>query len=110
MDDSPEDVFPLPQAGEAKGEEAALKRSCITAAQCMYATIKSDSQPYLFRYSRDTNCEYDSARAFERREQRWYQVLCNMSAEDIRQSVDEYRREIAKAQIVIVPGRILSRR
>ena len=27
-----------------------------------------------------------------------------MSAEDIRQSVDEYRREIAKAQIVMFPG------
>ena len=31
-------------------------------------------------------------------------MLRNMSAEDIRQSVDEYRREIAKAQIVMFPG------
>ena len=52
-----------------------------------------------------TNCEYDSARAFERAGAKVVtRVLRNMSAEDIRQSVDEYRREIAKAQIVMFPG------
>ncbi len=52
-----------------------------------------------------TNCEYDSARAFERAGAKVVtQVFKNITAEDIRQSVEVYRKEIAKAQIVMFPG------
>ncbi len=52
-----------------------------------------------------TNCEYDSARAFERAgAQVSARVFCNQTPEEIRQSVEEYKKEIAKAQIVMFPG------
>ena len=52
-----------------------------------------------------TNCEYDSTKAFERAGAKVVtKVFKNLSAEDIRDSVEEYKKEIAKAQIVMFPG------
>lgn len=52
-----------------------------------------------------TNCEYDSAKAFERAGADVItKVFRNMSAEDIRESVDEFRDGIAKSQIIMFPG------
>ncbi len=52
-----------------------------------------------------TNCEYDSTRAFERAGAKVVtKVFKNLSAQDIRDSVEEYKKEIAKAQIVMFPG------
>lgn len=52
-----------------------------------------------------TNCEYDTTIAF-----RWAgadvvtKVFRNMSAEDIRSSVDEFEKAISQAQIIMFPG------
>ena len=52
-----------------------------------------------------TNCEYDSTKAFERAGAKGVtKVFKNLSAQDIRESVEEYKKEIAKAQIVMFPG------
>ena len=52
-----------------------------------------------------TNCEYDSTRAFERAGAKVVtKVFKNLSASDIRDSVEVYKKEIAKAQIVMFPG------
>lgn len=52
-----------------------------------------------------TNCEYDSARAFERAGANVVtKVFRNLTADDIRESVDVFKHEIAKAQIVMFPG------
>ncbi len=52
-----------------------------------------------------TNCEYDSTAAFERAGAKVStRVFRNLSAADIRDSVEEYKKEIAKAQIVMFPG------
>ncbi len=52
-----------------------------------------------------TNCEYDSTKAFERAGAKVVtKVFRNLTAEHIRQSVQVYRNEIAKAQIVTFPG------
>ena len=52
-----------------------------------------------------TNCEYDSARAFERAgPQVTARVFRNLTASGIRDSVEEYVKEIDKAQIVMFPG------
>ena len=52
-----------------------------------------------------TNCEYDSARAFERAGADVVtKVFRNLSAGDIRQSVDEYAKAISQAQIIMFPG------
>ncbi len=52
-----------------------------------------------------TNCEYDSARAFERAgADTIVQVFRNLSASEIRESVDAFAAAIDRAQIVMFPG------
>lgn len=52
-----------------------------------------------------TNCEYDSTIAFERAGADVVtRVFRNLSAEDIRDSVDEFEKAIAQAQIIMFPG------
>ena len=52
-----------------------------------------------------TNCEYDSAKAFERAGAKVItKVFRNMDAADIVDSVNTFEKEIAKSQIIMVPG------
>ena len=52
-----------------------------------------------------TNCEYDSQRAFEEAGARVVtKVFRNLSASDIRDSVDVFEKEIAKSQMIMFPG------
>ena len=52
-----------------------------------------------------TNCEYDSARAFERAGAKVItKVFRNLDAEDIRGSVDEFEKAIGQAQMIMFPG------
>ncbi len=52
-----------------------------------------------------TNCEYDSARAFERAgAETIVKVFRNMSASDIIDSVDVFEKAIGESQIIMFPG------
>ena len=52
-----------------------------------------------------TNCEYDSARAFEKAGARTVvRVFRNITPEGIRESVDEFQRAIEGSQIIMFPG------
>ncbi|NBH15231.1 phosphoribosylformylglycinamidine synthase [Lachnospiraceae bacterium] len=52
-----------------------------------------------------TNCEYDSARAFERAGAHpVVKVFKNLSAEDIRDSVEIFVKAIEQSQIIVFPG------
>ena len=52
-----------------------------------------------------TNCEYDSAKAFERAGADVVtKIFRNLSESDIRESVDEFARTIDQAQIIMFPG------
>ena len=52
-----------------------------------------------------TNCEYDSARAFERAGAKVItKVFRNLNAEDIRDSVAEFEKAIGQAQMIMFPG------
>ena len=52
-----------------------------------------------------TNCEYDSAKAFERAGADVItRVFKNQSAQDIRDSVEVFTEDISKAQIIMFPG------
>ncbi|MBQ3584122.1 MAG: phosphoribosylformylglycinamidine synthase, partial [Lachnospiraceae bacterium] len=52
-----------------------------------------------------TNCEYDSAKAFERAGANVItKVFKNLTAEDIRDSVDIFEQAISQAQIIMFPG------
>ena len=52
-----------------------------------------------------TNCEYDSARAFERAGANVVtKVFRNLSASDITSSVEEFEKAISQSQIIMFPG------
>ncbi len=52
-----------------------------------------------------TNCEYDSARAFEAAgATTTARVFRNLTEQDIRDSVEEFAKEIEKSQIIMFPG------
>ena len=52
-----------------------------------------------------TNCEYDSAKAFERAgADTIVKVFKNLNADDIRESVDEFVKAIEQSQIIMFPG------
>ena len=52
-----------------------------------------------------TNCEYDSAKAFQRAGAEVVtRVFKNQSAQDIRDSVELFEKEIEKSQIIMFPG------
>lgn len=52
-----------------------------------------------------TNCEYDSTKAFERAGAKVItRVFGNLTAEDIRSSVEAFEQDIDKAQIIMFPG------
>ena len=96
-----ERVFPT-DSGAAK-EPAESKPY---EAGCVHVCRHKCAQPTVFiPVFPGTNCEYDSARAFERAgAQVVTRVFKNLTAADIRESVAEYEKEIARAQILMFPG------
>ena len=78
----------------------------IYKADSIYVCSHKLAQPNVFiPVFPGTNCEYDSRKAFERAGARVStRVFKNLTAADIRESVEEFKKEIAKAQIVMFPG------
>ena len=100
-----EDVFPTAAGREAKGEEAALEEKLYHSG-AVYVCDHKIGQPTVFiPVFPGTNCEYDSAKAFERAgADTIVKVFKNLNAEDIRESVDEFTKAIDQAQIIMFPG------
>lgn len=96
-----EDVFPT-ESGVRQTEVP----DQLYHADSVYVCDHKIAQPTVFiPVFPGTNCEYDSTRAFERAGARVVtKVFKNLTAEDIRSSVEEYKKEIARAQIVMFPG------
>ncbi len=96
-----ENVFPT-----TSGVKQTEVKSDLYQADKIYVCSHKLAQPNVFiPVFPGTNCEYDSTRAFERAGAKVVtKVFKNLSAEDIRDSVEEYKKEIAKAQIVMFPG------
>ena len=96
-----EKVFPTKAV---KGTEAVA--SDVYKADSIYVCKHKVAKPTVFiPVFPGTNCEYDSTKAFERAgahvETR---VFRNLTAEDIRESVEEFEKSIAQAQIIMFPG------
>ena len=96
-----EPVFPT----ESGVKQTAVKEE-IRQASSVYVCKNKVARPTVFiPVFPGTNCEYDSARAFEQAGARVVtKVFRNLTAEDIRASVALYKKEIARAQIVMFPG------
>ncbi len=96
-----EKVYPT----KAVKDSAPLAGDCCRA-EGIYVCKNKVAKPTVFiPVFPGTNCEYDSARAFERAGANVVtRVFRNLSAEDIRGSVEEFEKAIAQAQIIMFPG------
>ena len=96
-----EKVFPT---RAYKGKEEV--ESPIYRADSIYVCKNRVARPTVFiPVFPGTNCEYDSAKAFKRAGADVItRVFKNQSAQDIRDSVEAYEKDIAKAQIIMFPG------
>ena len=96
-----EDVFPT-----SSGADKATVAERIYNTKDIYVCKNKVAKPSVFiPVFPGTNCEYDSTRAFERAGANVVtKVFRNLTAQDIRESVEAYRSEISKAQIVMFPG------
>ncbi len=96
-----EKVFPTKAY---KGNEAV--ESSRYSADSVYVCRNRVARPTVFiPVFPGTNCEYDSTKAFERAGADVVtRVFKNLSADNIRESVDEFERAIAQAQIIMFPG------
>ena len=96
-----DDVFPT-----QSGAEITPVREELYHARDIYVCKNKVAKPNVFiPVFPGTNCEYDSAKAFVRAGANvTTRVFKNLSADDIRESVKLYRRDIEKAQIVMFPG------
>ena len=96
-----EKVFPT-RATENKDEV----KTGLYKADSVYVCKNKVAKPTVFiPVFPGTNCEYDSAKAFERAgADTIVKVFKNLNAEDIRESVDEFTKAIDQAQIIMFPG------
>ena len=96
-----EDVFPtIAVDGKEKVETPLYK------ADSIYVCKNKIAKPTVFiPVFPGTNCEFDSAKAFERAgAYTIVKVFKNLTAEDIRASVDEFEKAIGQSQIIMFPG------
>lgn len=98
-----EQVFPTKSGVEQKEVSQAVYQE---KPENIYVCQQKLAKPHVFiPVFPGTNCEYDSGKAFERAGASVSHVVFkNLSAQDIRDSVEAYQKEIAKAQIVMFPG------
>ena len=96
-----ENVFPT----ESGVKQEEVKQEVFKADQIVICNHKIGTPNVFIPVFPGTNCEYDSTKVFERAGANVSaKVFRNLSAEDIRDSVELYRKEIEKAQIVMFPG------
>lgn len=96
-----EKVFP-----SVSGEAQPKVDTPVYHAKEIYVCKNKVAKPRVFiPVFPGTNCEYDSTKAFERAgAEVSVKVVKNMTAKDIRESVDLFTKEIEQAQIIMFPG------
>ncbi|TCL58972.1 phosphoribosylformylglycinamidine synthase [Kineothrix alysoides] len=96
-----EKVFPTKAAKEMTPVESPLHTT-----DKVYICKNKVARPTVFiPVFPGTNCEYDSARAFERAGAKAVtKIFRNLTAEDIRDSVEVFEKAINDAQIIMFPG------
>ena len=89
-----------------KSEDGELKEDgCFHASRAHICEHKIAQPTVFIPVFPGTNCEYDSARAFERAGAKVVtKVFRNRNAADIRDSVEVFEKAIGKSQIIMFPG------
>ncbi len=96
-----EKVFPT----KAVQDTSELPLKLYDAADIYICKNKTAKPTIFIPVFPGTNCEYDSAKAFERAGANVVtKVFKNLTAEDIRDSVDIFEKAISQAQIIMFPG------
>ena len=98
-----EKVFKTVSGETTKGEE--YPDTCYQA-ESVYVCKHKIAKPHVFiPVFPGTNCEYDSTKAFEHAGAEVdVKVFKNLTAEDIRDSVNIFEKSIDQAQIIMFPG------
>ena len=98
-----EKVFPTNSGAEGQDEKI---ETGVYQTSDIHICSHKIAQPTVFiPVFPGTNCEYDSAKAFERAGAKVItKVFRNMSAADIIDSVDVFEKAIGKSQIIMFPG------
>lgn len=96
-----EKVFPTKSGQSSEAVDSSLYRE-----PKMYVCKHKVAKPTVFiPVFPGTNCEYDTAKAFERAGASVVtKVFCNLTAQDILDSVSVFEKEIEQAQIIMFPG------
>ncbi len=98
-----EKVFPT--NSNAQGQEEKVEKGLYDAKEVHICNRKIGMPTVFIPVFPGTNCEYDSAKAFERAGARTIvRVFRNMSAEDILDSVSVFEKAIDQSQIIMFPG------
>ena len=98
-----EKVFPTNSGAE--GQEEAVKSDVYKASAIHICTHKIAQPTVFIPVFPGTNCEFDSAKAFERAGAKTIvKVFRNQNAADIVDSVDVFEKAIAQSQIIMFPG------
>ena len=96
-----EKVFPV----KAKKGKEAVESPCFMADSVHVCRHKVAKPKVFIPVFPGTNCEYDSAKAFERAgAEVETRVFRNLTPEDIRDSVEVFEKAIGQAQIIMFPG------
>ncbi len=96
-----EKVFPTTASDEKEAVATDLYR-----ADSIYVCKHKTARPTVFiPVFPGTNCEYDSAAAFEKAGADVItKIFRNQNEQDIRESVEEFEKSISQAQIIMFPG------
>ena len=98
-----ERVFPTNSGAE--GQEEKVETGLYNTSDIHICSHKIAQPTVFIPVFTGTNCEYDSARAFERAGAKVItKVFRNMSAADIIDSVDVFEKAISQSQIIMFPG------
>ncbi len=87
-------------------EEKKAVDTGLFKAESVYVCKNKVAKPTVFiPVFPGTNCEYDSAQAFERAGANTnIKIFRNRDAQDIKESVEEFKKAIEQAQIIMFPG------
>ncbi len=96
---------PIGYIGKAQDSEGEIKDGLYKASK-VYICKNKVAKPRVFiPVFPGTNCEYDSTRAFVRAGAEVdVKVFRNLTAEDIRDSVEVFEKSIGQAQMIMFPG------
>ena len=98
-----EKVFPTNSG--AKGQDVKIEKGLYETKDVHICTHKIAQPTVFIPVFPGTNCEYDSAKAFERAGAKTIvRVFRNRNAEDILDSVSVFEKAIGQSQIIMFPG------